>query len=187
MRVRHRLMTHSLFLSSYMPVTCWLHASGTILKGFCSVLGLFRVAQLHASYMSYAQVATENSRKWPQTTARTIANSQKKPNIDLKQPQTTENSRKWPQERPQIAENNHKNDRKRLKYDSSYAPNSSSPFWLIIHFLPLGDFVSRLSFDIDSYANSTMFVVDIVISIGKNRLRLPSYLPKVISVFADKW
>lgn len=50
------------FLFSYMPVTCWLHAPGTVLKGFCSVLGLFRVAQLHASYMSYAQVTISNSR-----------------------------------------------------------------------------------------------------------------------------
>ena len=48
-------------LFSYMPVTCQLHAPGTVLKGFCSVLGLFRVAQLHASYMSYAQVTTSNS------------------------------------------------------------------------------------------------------------------------------
>ena len=46
---------HTSFLFSYMPVTCQLHAPSTVLKGFCSVLGLFRVAQLHASYMSYAQ------------------------------------------------------------------------------------------------------------------------------------
>ena len=56
----------SLLLFSYMPVTCQLHAPSTVLKGFCSVLGLFRVAQLHASYMSYAQVTTSNSRERPQ-------------------------------------------------------------------------------------------------------------------------
>ena len=48
---------HTIFYS----VTCQLHAPSTVLKGFCSVLGLFRVAQLHASYMSYAQVTTSNS------------------------------------------------------------------------------------------------------------------------------
>ena len=52
----------SLFLFSYMPVTCWLHALGTVLKGFCSVLGLFRVAQLHAGYMSCVQITTANDR-----------------------------------------------------------------------------------------------------------------------------
>ncbi len=83
MRVRHRLMTHSLFY----PVTCQLHASGTVLKGFCTVLGLFRVAQLHASYMSYAQVTTANDRKRPQTTANDHKN-------DRKRPQTTANDRK---------------------------------------------------------------------------------------------
>ena len=45
------------FLFSYMPVTCAKHC----FKGLLSVLGLFRVAQLHASYMSYAQVTTSNS------------------------------------------------------------------------------------------------------------------------------
>ena len=45
----------------FYSVTCQLHAPSTVLKGFCSVLGLFRVAQLHASYMSYAQVTTSNS------------------------------------------------------------------------------------------------------------------------------
>ena len=52
MRVRHRLMTHSLFF-----------------------------IQLHASYMSYAQVTTENSRindrKRPQTTANDNKNDRK--------------------------------------------------------------------------------------------------------------
>ena len=52
----------SLLLFSYMPVTCWLHALGTVLKGFCSVLGLFRVAQLHAGYMSCVQITTANDR-----------------------------------------------------------------------------------------------------------------------------
>jgi len=42
---------HTSFLFSYMPVTCQLHAPSTVLQGFCSILGLFRVAQLHASYM----------------------------------------------------------------------------------------------------------------------------------------
>ena len=46
-----------------MPVTCWLHALGTVFKGFCSVLGLFRVAQLHAGYMSCVQITTANNRK----------------------------------------------------------------------------------------------------------------------------
>ena len=71
----------SLFLFSYMPVTCWLHALGTVLKGFCSVLGLFRVAQLHAGYMSCVQITTandrNNDRKRPQTTAKTTANDRK--------------------------------------------------------------------------------------------------------------
>ena len=49
--------------SFFYSVTCQLHAPSTVLKGFCSVLGLFRVAQLHASYMSYAQVTTSNSRE----------------------------------------------------------------------------------------------------------------------------
>ena len=31
----------------FYSVTCQLHAPSTVLKGFCSVLGLFRVAQLH--------------------------------------------------------------------------------------------------------------------------------------------
>lgn len=57
---------HTSFLFSYMPVTCQLHAPSTVLKGFYSVLGLFRVAQLHACYMSYAQVTTSNSRERPQ-------------------------------------------------------------------------------------------------------------------------
>lgn len=56
----------SLLLFSYMPVTCWLHALGTVFKGFCSVLGLFRVAQLHAGYMSCVQITTANDRKRPQ-------------------------------------------------------------------------------------------------------------------------
>ena len=50
----------------FYSVTCQLHAPSTVLKGFCSVLGLFRIAQLHASYMSYAQVTTSNSRERPQ-------------------------------------------------------------------------------------------------------------------------
>ena len=50
------------FLFSYMPVTCAKHC----FKGLLSVLGLFRVSQLHASYMSYAQVTTSNSRERPQ-------------------------------------------------------------------------------------------------------------------------
>ena len=50
------------FLFSYMPVTCAKHC----FKGLLSVLGLFRVAQLHASYMSYAQVTTSNIRERPQ-------------------------------------------------------------------------------------------------------------------------
>ena len=95
--------------------------------------------------MSYAQVTTENSRindrKRPQTTA----NDRKRPQMTTK---TTANDRKRPQMTTKTTANDHKNDRKRLKYDSSYAPNSSSPFWLIIHFLPLGDFVSRPSFAI---------------------------------------
>ena len=53
---------HTSFLFSYMPVTCAKHC----FKGLLSVLGLFRVAQLHASYMSYAQVTTSNSRERPQ-------------------------------------------------------------------------------------------------------------------------
>ena len=65
----------SLLLFSYMPVTCWLHALGTVLKGFCSVLGLFRVAQLHAGYMSCVQITTANDRKndykWPQKRLKT--------------------------------------------------------------------------------------------------------------------
>ena len=53
--------TSIIHTSFFYSVTCQLHAPSTVLKGFCSVLGLFRVAQLHASYMSYAQVTTSNS------------------------------------------------------------------------------------------------------------------------------
>lgn len=59
-------MNTSIHTSFFYSVTCQLHAPSTVLKGFCSVLGLFRVAQLHASYMSYAQVTTSNSRERPQ-------------------------------------------------------------------------------------------------------------------------
>lgn len=52
--------------TSFYSVTCQLHAPSTVLKGFYSVLGLFRVAQLHACYMSYAQMTTSNSRERPQ-------------------------------------------------------------------------------------------------------------------------
>ena len=69
MRVRHGLMTHSLFF-----------------------------IQLHASYMSYAQVTTSNSRindrKRPQKRPQTTANDRKN---DRKRPQTTANDRKRPQ------------------------------------------------------------------------------------------
>ena len=106
--------------------------------------------------MSYAQVTTENSRindrKRPQTTANDHKN-------DRKRPQMTANDHKNDRKRPQMTANDrkrHKNDRKRLqkrpqerlRYNSSYTPNSSSPFWVIIHFLPFGDFVSKPSFAI---------------------------------------
>ena len=85
MRVRHGLMTHSLFF-----------------------------IQLHAGYMSYAQVTTSNSRindhkndrKRPQTTANDRKRPQKRPQTTTK---TTANDRK----RPQTTTNDHKNDRKR--------------------------------------------------------------------------
>ena len=89
----------SLLLFSYMPVTCWLHALGTVLKGFCSVLGLFRVAQLHAGYMSCVQITTandrNNDRKRPQKRLKTTTNDRK----------TTTNDRN----------NDRKNDLKRLQ------------------------------------------------------------------------
>ena len=56
-----REMTIYMNTSIHTSFFIQLHAPSTVLKGFCSVLGLFRVAQLHASYMSYAQVTTSNS------------------------------------------------------------------------------------------------------------------------------
>lgn len=60
--IRHPANNHIVF-SVIAASFIQLHAPSTVLKGFCSVLGLFRVAQLHASYMSYAQVTTSNSRE----------------------------------------------------------------------------------------------------------------------------
>ena len=84
MRVRHGLMTHSLFF-----------------------------IQLHAGYMSYAQVTTSNSRindhkndrKRPQTTANDRKNDRKRPQ---KRPQTTANDRKRPQTTTKTTANDHK-------------------------------------------------------------------------------
>ena len=98
MRVRHGLMTHSLF---FYRVTC----------------------QLHAGYMSYAQVTTSNSR----------INDRKRPQ---KRPQTTANDHKRPQKRPQTtAKTTAKttaNDRKRPQTTAITTANDCNNDWNMI-------------------------------------------------------
>ena len=98
----------SLFLFSYMPVTCWLHALGTVLKGFCSVLGLFRVTQLHAGYMSCVQITTANDRNNDYKRPQTTANDRKRPQTTAI---TTTNDRKRPQTTAITTANDRNNDR----------------------------------------------------------------------------